>query len=441
MKMGRWLRVAGSLTVVLLVAIVFQAPTVRAVDPDSDGDGLTNAQEEATIYYQDVQPGTVPAAIPDNDIDGASTTVSLVPFSGVQPRLLANFTVGHARISDLTGAVGYWNGSAWIDRYVWDPGRRFAGIAIASPDSVRAWQGVVPVAAAVGHPEATGKVEFRVDGALKSTVTTPVGDQYKWNWDTSSLGDRLSVLNATQYDGAVARAWSQLTVKVNNLPPAASWTSPAHDSTVKGTVTLRASASDFHGIREVRFYADGVLIGNGVAEGGGSYRISWDTTQYCNNAARMVSATAVDDTSLAKTTTTVEVRLNPNNDPLVCLTNPPAGGTVSTTAYSVRALTVSALGITKVEFLVDIAPIGDPPTLRFTDSAYPWEWLWDTTQDPNGGVQIWAKAYNVQGKVDAHVISASISNAGCGTCGGPTDPVEAPSLAMTTLTLGILLID
>ncbi len=58
------IRVAAYVCVLLLVAIVFQAPTARAVDPDSDGDGLSDAQETTTIYYQDVQPGSVPRADP-----------------------------------------------------------------------------------------------------------------------------------------------------------------------------------------------------------------------------------------------------------------------------------------------------------------------------------------------------------------------------------------
>ncbi len=165
---------------------------------DSDGDGLTGAQEVGTIYFQDVSPGGLPQAIPDDGVNVSSASVSLAQFAGIPVQALANFTVDHSRPADLTAAVGYWNGTAWVDRYVWDPAGRFAGVGIASPDAVRSWEGLVPVVAVVGSPEATAKVEFRVDGILQATVTTPVGSEYRWTWDTTGLGDRRSTLNVTQ---------------------------------------------------------------------------------------------------------------------------------------------------------------------------------------------------------------------------------------------------
>src|SRR6266540_1086453 len=410
---------------------------------DSDGDGLTGAQEVGTIYFQDVSPGGLPQAIPDDGVNVSSASVSLAQFAGIPVRALANFTVDHGRRADLTAAVGYWNGTAWVDRYVWDPGRRFAGVGIASPDAVRWWEGLVPVVAVVGFPEATSKVEFRVDGILQATVTAPVGSEYRWTWNTTGLGDGRSTLNVTQYDAVAARAWSQIVVKVNNLAPAASWVSPAHLSTVNGVVTLNASASDFYGIQRVRFYADGVSLGDGIPKGGGYFTIAWDTTAYCYNGDHAISATATENTATAKSTT-VFAQLFTNNDPLVCITNPVAGGTVSGTAYPVRASTVSALGITRVEFLVEVPPFPATPQLRFTDSAAPWEWPWDTTRDPNGFVKLWAKGYNMQGNVDAHVIQVTVSNPQCQFgCGPATASMEASSAESSessepTATLGVL---
>jgi hypothetical protein len=318
---------------------------------------------------------------------------------------------------------------------------RFAGVGIASPDATGSWEGLVPVVAVVGSPEATSKVEFRVDGILQATVRTPVGNAYRWTWNTTGLGDRRSTLNVTQYDAVAARAWSQIVVKVNNLAPAASWVSPAHLSTVKDVVTLNASASDFYGIQRVRFYADGVSLGDGSPKGGGYFTIAWDTTAYCSNVDHTISATATENTAPAKSTT-VFAQLFMNNDPLVCITNPAAGGTVNGQAYPVRASTVSSVGITKVEFLVEVPPFPATPQLRFTDTAAPWEWAWDTTRDPNGPVKLWAKAYNMQGKIDAHVIQVTVNNAQCTFgCFGPATGSMAASSAESskpTATLGVL---
>ncbi len=111
---------------------------------DSDGDGLTNAQETATTYYQDMSPGGLPQAIPDDGVNSTTASVSLAQFYGPPVRALANFTVDHSRRTDLTAAVGYWNGTAWVDRYVWDPGKRLLSIGITQPAAVGATPGPSP---------------------------------------------------------------------------------------------------------------------------------------------------------------------------------------------------------------------------------------------------------------------------------------------------------
>lgn len=55
--------------------------------------------------------------------------VGLAQFYGVAVRALENFTVDHSMKNDLTASIGYWNGSAWVDRYVWDPGRHLSALA------------------------------------------------------------------------------------------------------------------------------------------------------------------------------------------------------------------------------------------------------------------------------------------------------------------------
>src|SRR5713101_8017592 len=59
---------------------------------DSDGDGLTNTQESTTTYYQDMSPGALPAAIPDDGVNVSSNAVSLAQFYGIANGALANFT-------------------------------------------------------------------------------------------------------------------------------------------------------------------------------------------------------------------------------------------------------------------------------------------------------------------------------------------------------------
>ncbi len=360
---------------------------------DTDGDGLTNDQESGTVYYQDTSAGGLPRMIPDDGVNVTTSEATLIQYYGIPARALANFTVDHPRKSDLTVAVGVWNGSAWVDRHVWDPGQRLSPIRITQPVAGAFYAGQVLVTATVGDAENVTKVEFSVN--------------------------------------------------VNNRAPGAAWVSPQAGATVTGAATLRATASDYYGIQKVRFFADGVLIGEDLTADPvtGEYTVVWDTTQYCTNSPRTLSITAIENTPVARSTT-VYRQVTTSNDPLVCITTPAAGGTVSGTAYPVRASTISALGITKVEFLVVVPPFPGSPQLRFTDTGAPWEWPWDTTRDPNGPVQLWAKAYNMQGNVDAHVIQVYVINAQCQVgCFGPaTGSMEASSAVSSepTATLGVL---
>jgi len=158
---------------------------------DSDGDGLTNAQESATTYYQDMSPGGLPQAIPDDGVNSTTASVSLAQFYGPPVRALANFSIDHAKRTDVTAAVGYWNGSAWIDRYIWDPGKRLLEVGITQPDAVNTYWGTVTAIATVEHPDITTKVEFRVNDTLIGTVDSPVGNEYRLSWTTSGDGPRL----------------------------------------------------------------------------------------------------------------------------------------------------------------------------------------------------------------------------------------------------------
>src|SRR3990170_4830399 len=158
---------------------------------DTDGDGLTNTVEANTIYYQDMAAGGLPLQIPDDEVNAASSAVSLVPFHGPGVAAFANFTVDHRRMTDLTATVGYWNGSGWLDRYVWDPGKRLLSVGIIQPAAGSHVDGTVTVTAYVEQLDITESVEFRIDGVLKATNRTPSGNEYGWTWDTSPYAEEI----------------------------------------------------------------------------------------------------------------------------------------------------------------------------------------------------------------------------------------------------------
>src|SRR3989454_663943 len=404
---------------------------------DSDGDGLTDVQESSTVYYQDMGAAGMPQAIPDDAVNVSSSSVSLAQFYGIPTRALASFAVDHAKRSDLTASIGYWNGSAWIDRYVWDPGKHLLSVGITSPAAGATYAGTINAVATVLHPDITAKVEFRVNGSLMATITAPVGNAYPWSWTTS--GDGVRILNVTQYDTAGGKAWDQISVNVNNLGPAVTWKNPASDATVTATITVKVTATDYHGVQKVGYYVDNVLqqfVTTPIA-GTHDYALSWGTDGWMNGL-HTIKAVAYDLGAVQQTTTSTR-NVTSSNDPAVHLTSPTAWSTVKLIRTVAANASSTASSISKVEFYLDGALVS-------TDTSSPYSWSWDTTGSTDDQHGLMAKAYRVSdGKSALSSITVTVYNGGGGGGGGcpprcPTSPALAPDAptASATATLGTL---
>ncbi|HYV08829.1 MAG TPA: LamG-like jellyroll fold domain-containing protein, partial [Thermoplasmata archaeon] len=392
---------------------------------DSDGDGLTNDQELSTTYYQDMRPSGLPTTIPDDGVNTTASSVSLTQFYGSPAAALANFSVDHARRTDVTAQVGYWNGSAWIDRYVWDPGKRLDRVSITNPTSNGYVTGNITVVASVLHPEITSKVEFRVGGVLSSTVTTPVGSEYRWTWNTAGIAEGPTRLNTTQYDTVGGKAWSEITVNVDQ-PPQITWVSPAAGSTVSDTVTVKVTATDSSGISFVNFYVDGLYKAQVLSPNSGTngYAWSWGTSGYCSNAQHTLKAIAREAGGALLLTYSPSVNVTANTFPLVCITSPTDGSTVRS-LRTVTASPTAASGktISKVDFYLD-------GSLQFTATASPWSWSWDTTLTEDGWHTLSVTATDSASKTASSTIAVDVANGGGGGGGRcppicPTGPVGA----------------
>jgi fibronectin type 3 domain-containing protein len=73
---------------------------------------------------------------------------------------------------------------------------------------------------------------------------------------------------------------SECNVPSDTTPPAAQLTAPAANSTVSGTVTVTATATDASGVTKVEFYVNSKLIGTDT---NAPYSFSWDTTPLPND--------------------------------------------------------------------------------------------------------------------------------------------------------------
>jgi hypothetical protein len=113
----------------------------------------------------------LPKGIIDNG--AGATSVTILPWQGVVAGGFTEFEVDHPAKSELTVQIGYWDGSAWVDRHVWDPGSRLLGVTITQPAANAVLQGIITATATVPAGDIVDKVEFFIGTTLVATVTSP----------------------------------------------------------------------------------------------------------------------------------------------------------------------------------------------------------------------------------------------------------------------------
>src|SRR5580700_10464726 len=128
-------------------------------------------------------------------------------------------------------------------------------VSITSPTSGASVSGTIAVTATASDNVAVAGVQFQVDGSnLGAAVTTT---PYSASLNTTTLANGKHTLTAVATDTSNNKATSAaVSITANNTNgtlPTVSITSPASGSTVSGTITVTANASDSAGIANVQF--------------------------------------------------------------------------------------------------------------------------------------------------------------------------------------------
>jgi len=153
--------------------------------------------------------------------------------------------------------------------------------SITSPASGATLSGTVAVAASATDAVGVTKVEFLLDGVLRST---DAASPYSWTWATTGASNGSHSLVAKAYDAAGnVGTSSTVSVTVNNdtTAPAVAIASPASGAVVSGTVAVAASATDAAGVTKVEFLLDGVLQSSDTAS---PWAWSWGTAGAANGS-------------------------------------------------------------------------------------------------------------------------------------------------------------
>ncbi len=163
-------------------------------------------------------------------------------------------------------------------------------------------------------------VQFRLDGS--DLGAEDASSPYSVSWDTSAVSNGSHTLTARARDAAGNTTTSSpVTVTIFNngsdcTPPTVAITSPASGSTVAGTITISADASDNVGVIGVEFRIDGA---SGVEDTTAPYAVSWNTTAY-SNGSHTLTAIARDAAGNTATSSPVTVTVSNDSTPTGCAT-------------------------------------------------------------------------------------------------------------------------
>jgi hypothetical protein len=155
-------------------------------------------------------------------------------------------------------------------------------VALLAPLEGATVSGTTVVAAAASDDVAVVQVDLYLDGAL---LVSDSSSPYSFALDTTTLSSGKHVLQVLASDAAHNSAMSTaVTVTVDNSPadtrpPVVSMGTPTAGATVKGTVSVTASATDNVGVSQVDLYVDGVLV---ASDASAPYAFSWDTVPLGN---------------------------------------------------------------------------------------------------------------------------------------------------------------
>jgi subtilisin family serine protease len=163
-------------------------------------------------------------------------------------------------------------------------------VSITSPTDGGTVSGTVSFDASASDTQGLQKVQFWVDTAYLGYDSAAA---YSKSWDTTMFVNGTHLLRARAIDWANNWTEATITVTVNNadaVPPTASITSPLNGTTVSGTITITASASDNVGVQKVRFWVDSTYLSYDTSS---PYTRSWDSTSV-TNGSHTIRVQAVD---------------------------------------------------------------------------------------------------------------------------------------------------
>jgi hypothetical protein len=205
-----------------------------------------------------------------------------------------------------------------------------------------------------------------------------------------------------------------VTVSNDTTAPTISMTAPTGGTTVSGSVTVSANASDNVGVVGVQFKQGTTNIG--TEDTTAPYSVSWNTTALANGP---YSLTAVARDAAGNTTTSGAVSVTVNNvdgtAPTVSISAPANNATVQG-SVTVSATASDNVGVVGVQFRLDGTNLGAEATTS------PYSVSWNTTTVTNGTHALTAVARDAAGNTTTSTtVTVTVNN----------PDTTAPTVSMT----------
>ena len=196
--------------------------------------------------------------------------------------------------------------------------------------------------------------------------------------------------------------------------PVTAITAPSGGSTVSGTTSVTATATDNVGVTRVELWVDGAL---GPMDTSSPYSFSWNTAGL-SNGSHTLQSRAYDAAGLTGSSAIVTVTVSngpaPDTQPPVTAISAPASGATVSGTTTVTATATDNVGVTLVELWVDGA-------LGPTDTGSPYSFSWNTAALSNGSHTLQSRAYDAAGQVGmSSMVTVTVNN---GTPPGPQEIV------------------
>jgi len=255
----------------------------------------------------------------------------------------------------------------------------------------------ITIVASASDNVGVSRIDFYDNNLFKSSDTV---FPYNYDWTVSGSNNGTHSFTAVAFDSAGNSSVSGpvnliVNIQADLVPPSVSLTSPTEGSTVSGTVSITADASDNMAVAKVNFYRDGgVLIGSDTST---PYQIFWDTAS-AGNGAHNLYAQAYDLPGNSSVSKTIKVIVsNDTAAPTVSISYPANNATFKKkSTITITATASDDVAVAKVEFYINKA-------ITCTDSTAPYSCYWVV---PNAlkSYQIQAKAYDAKGNVGSSSI-------------------------------------